>query len=116
MLASGLTAQVISFFATLNGSDKDIFFRAGDDAGTDMFIESSTGNVGIGTTAPNARLDVVDSASQIRFGNSSADNGGFLVSTAARRQLCRVGLSGTTAGYRRYPILGFESRIEERDD
>ena len=45
--------------ATLNGTDKDIHFRAGDDsAGADMFIQSSTGNVGIGTTAPTNRLTV----------------------------------------------------------
>lgn len=46
-------------FATLNGSGKDIYFRAGDDSGTDMFVESSNGNVGIGTTVPGAaRLKV----------------------------------------------------------
>ena len=51
-------------FATTNGSDKDIFFRAGDDSSTDMFIQSSTGNVGIGTTSPdaNAKLDVNNGA------------------------------------------------------
>ena len=70
--------------ATINGGSKNIHLRAGDDATTDMFIHSLTGNVGIGSAAatPNARLDVVDSASQIRFGNTSADNGGFLVSTS----------------------------------
>ena len=50
------------FFATLNGTDKNIFFRAGDDSGTDMFIQSSTGNVGIGTTSPDQRLEVSNGA------------------------------------------------------
>jgi hypothetical protein len=70
--------------ATLNGASQNIHLRAGDDTTTDMFINSSTGNVGIGSgaTTPNARLDVVDSASQIRFGATSANTGGFLVSTS----------------------------------
>jgi hypothetical protein len=38
-------------------------------------------NVGIGLTAPNSRLDVVDTAAQIRFGVSSTDAGGYLVSS-----------------------------------
>ena len=44
--------------ATLNGGAKDIYFRAGDDSGTDMFIRSSDGTVGIGTTSPNDKLEV----------------------------------------------------------
>lgn len=44
--------------ATLSGTDKDIYFRAGDDSSTDVFIESSTGNVGIGDTTPVDKLDV----------------------------------------------------------
>jgi hypothetical protein len=59
------------FFATLNGTDKNIFFRAGDDSGTDMFIQSSTGNVGIGTTSPDQRLEVSNGAVL-----SSGANGG----------------------------------------
>lgn len=39
-------------------------------------------NVGIGLTAPKTRLDVVSTQSQMRFGNNSADSGGYLVSTA----------------------------------
>jgi hypothetical protein len=44
--------------ATLSGASKNIFFRAGDDSGTDMLIQSSTGNVGIGDTTPVDKLDV----------------------------------------------------------
>jgi hypothetical protein len=45
-------------FATLNGTDKGIFFRAGDDSTTDMYIESATGNVGIATGTPDHTLTV----------------------------------------------------------
>ena len=38
-------------------------------------------NVGIGTTTPNSRLDVVDTAAQIHFGDTATDDGGYLVST-----------------------------------
>ena len=39
-------------------------------------------NVGIGTQAPLSTLDVVNSAAQVRFGNTTSDNGGYLVSTS----------------------------------
>ena len=38
-------------------------------------------NVGIGTTAPLTRLDVVNTGTQIHFGDTTADSGGYLVST-----------------------------------
>jgi hypothetical protein len=41
----------------------------------------TNGNVGIGTPSPSTRLDVVNPASQLRFGPTTADNGGYLVST-----------------------------------
>jgi hypothetical protein len=44
--------------ATLAGTSKNIFFRAGDDSGTDLIIQSATGNVGIGDSTPVDRLDV----------------------------------------------------------
>lgn len=69
-------------FATLNGTDKDIFFRAGDDSSTDMFIDSATGNVGIGTTSPDARLDV---SGAVKIGAPAAGSG---------VALCRNGTSG----------------------
>jgi hypothetical protein len=40
-----------------------------------------SGHAGIGTPTPNTRLDVVDGGAQIRFGNSTGDSGGFLIST-----------------------------------
>ncbi|MEK6288676.1 MAG: hypothetical protein AABO57_23405 [Acidobacteriota bacterium] len=66
--------------ATINGGSRNIHFRAGDDSTTNMFIQSSTGNVGIGTTAPNSRLDVVNTNSQIHFTDTSTESGGYLVS------------------------------------
>ena len=60
-------------FATLNGTNKDISFRAGDDTDTDVFIQSSTGGVGIGTTGPGAKLDVagdINTSTQYNIGGS----------------------------------------------
>jgi hypothetical protein len=51
--------------ATVAGTDKDIYFRAGDDAAaTDMFIESTNGNIGIATTTPDQKLSVNGNASK----------------------------------------------------
>lgn len=44
--------------ATTGGTDRNIFFRAGDDSNTDMFIDGGTGNVGIGTSTPLDKLDI----------------------------------------------------------
>src|SRR5688572_7903173 len=69
-------------FATLNGTDKNMFFRAGDDSGTDMFIQSSTGNVGIGTITPANRLEVKDGAVL----SSGASGGRFKIGRASCRE------------------------------
>jgi hypothetical protein len=69
-------------FATLNGGSNNLHFRAGDDTTSDMFIQSSTGRVGIGTVAPVSSLDVTNTEAQIRFGRTATDTGGFLVSTS----------------------------------
>jgi FtsZ-binding cell division protein ZapB/ethanolamine utilization microcompartment shell protein EutS len=54
--------------ATLNGAEMNIHFRAGSDSSTDMMIESTTGNVGIGTITPADRLQV---AGDIRVGTGN---------------------------------------------
>jgi len=38
--------------------DKDVYLRAGGD--TRMFLEGELGNIGIGTTSPNAKLNIVN--------------------------------------------------------
>ncbi|MEK6410532.1 MAG: hypothetical protein AABN34_26710, partial [Acidobacteriota bacterium] len=73
--------------ATINGGSRNIHFRAGDDSTTNMFIQSSTGNVGIGTTAPNSRLDVVNTNSQIHFTDTLTEGGGYLVSNIGSASL-----------------------------
>ena len=50
--------------ATTTGTSKDIFFRAGDDASTDMLIDAETGRVGVGTTSP-ARLLTVNGRARV---------------------------------------------------
>src|SRR5262249_54845814 len=50
--------------------------------GTSRLNVDPSGNVGTGTTAPHSRLDVVDGATQVRFGATTADEGGYLISVA----------------------------------
>ena len=44
--------------ATVGGTAKDIYFRAGDDSETDAFIDASNGRLGIATIVPQAKLHV----------------------------------------------------------
>jgi endosialidase-like protein len=48
-------------------------------------------SVGIGTTAPTTTLDVTNSDSQIRFGDTAADSGGYLTSTEASQAIISGG-------------------------
>lgn len=48
-------------------------------------------NVGIGTTGPATRLDVVSTASQIRFGDNMGDDGGYLTSTVNSQAIISAG-------------------------
>jgi hypothetical protein len=47
--------------------------------------------VGIGTISPQTTLDVANPAAQIRFGNTSSDNGGYLVSTDSSQAILSGG-------------------------
>jgi hypothetical protein len=47
--------------------------------------------VGIGTSAPNTKLEVVDPVRQLRFGPTTADNGGYLVSTVPHQAIISGG-------------------------
>lgn len=91
-------------FATTNGSDKDILFRAGDDTSTDMFIQSSTGNVGIGTTSPDAKLDVNNGTilssgtTGGRLGANNPNNQSASVNLDWFNDTARIRYGGTGAG------------------
>ena len=50
-------------------------------AATRYVATDTNGNVGIGTSSPVTKLEVVHPISQLRFGPTAADNGGYLVST-----------------------------------
>jgi len=76
--------------ATLNGTDKNIHLRAGDDSATDLFIQSSTGRVGIGTTTPDATLDVFGT---IRFDAYGSGNGAELCRVFATRLIANCSSS-----------------------
>jgi hypothetical protein len=105
---AGINAQILGFdtsnnlvinrqtlitgndYKTIIGGDSIEFRDASN--GTDVIIDA-TGNVGIGTTAPNYKLDVAQTgASAVHFG-PSADNGAYLTSTAPGQAL----ISGGTA-------------------
>jgi hypothetical protein len=49
------------------------------------------GRLGIGTLAPLTRLEVVDPARQIRFGPTTSDDGGYLVSSNPSQAIVSAG-------------------------
>ena len=73
--------------ATMAGTQKNIIFRAGDDTLTDMFIQGSSGNVGIGTSTPDAKLEVSDGTIL-----SSGSTGGRLGANNPNNQSASVNL------------------------
>ena len=73
--------------ATMAGTQKNMIFRAGDDSLTDMFIQGSSGNVGIGTSTPDAKLDVSDGTIL-----SSGSTGGRLGANNPNNQSASVNL------------------------
>jgi hypothetical protein len=59
------------------------------------FYITNGGNVGIGTAGPNYKVDMSTSSAntQLRFGSSTADSGGFLISTTADQAIVAGGTS-----------------------
>jgi endosialidase-like protein len=56
-------------------------------------LNGATANtsVGIGTTAPTTTLDVTNAASQMRFGDTAVDSGGYLTSTETSQAIISGG-------------------------
>jgi hypothetical protein len=71
--------------STLPGSEAFIHNTTSPQSSSNFNISGNgvvAGSVAVGAPSPATRLDVVDSTSQIHFGSSTADNGGYLVSAA----------------------------------
>jgi hypothetical protein len=74
-------AQQWSIGSSNNFNGNQLYFSNETAGGIQMAIMPN-GNVGIGTTNPFTRLEVVQpAATQLRFGASGSDNGGYLIST-----------------------------------
>lgn len=58
-----------------------------DNGGDRLAVTRSTGNVGIGTTTPTSRLEVVSADAAIRFRNTNDQGGGFMQNTFSMVQL-----------------------------
>ena len=84
--ADGLGNLVL---ATTAGTSRDIFLRAGDDSSTDLFIDSATGHVGVGTTGParplhvNGRARVADIPPEASVGSVCFNAAGDLLQCGA---------------------------------
>lgn len=82
--ASGTSVVKVSgSVLTVNPDNLDYDFQVKPDSGVGLFVQGSTGNVGIGTTTPNAMLDIVNTSSttnqsyglSVQGGGNSADTG-----------------------------------------
>jgi hypothetical protein len=106
--ATGIGNTLIGVWAGLGSNDfrnaTAIGYRAHVDQSNSLVLGSISGvnsceaitncgsvNVGIGTIRPATRLDVVSAASQIRFGDTMADNGGYLTSTETSQAIISAG-------------------------
>ena len=73
-------------------------WASGTVLGTGVMYDTGS-NIGVNNTSPNYRLDVVASASQIRFGTGATDDGGFLFSVSAGTALLAAGASHNGTDY-----------------
>jgi len=66
---------------------------------TARMVLDTQGKLGVGTVSPNATLDIVSAAGQIRFGSSTSDNGAYLVSAAPSQGLVCGGATWTGSAW-----------------
>lgn len=76
---------------TSQNFNSDQLYFSDDTAGQIRMAISNAGNVGIGTTAPSTKLEVVHPYRQLRFGPTAADNGGYLISTVPHQAIISGG-------------------------
>ena len=72
------TARLISGGAVFNEASNDVDFRVESDANTHaLFLEGSSGNVGIGTSSPSAQLHIsgTDTSDQVIIENTDTGGG-----------------------------------------
>jgi hypothetical protein len=78
---------------TNTGSDPSFVVEDSTSPDSSPFLIDASGNTGIGTASPNYKLDVASSTTQIRFGTSAVDSGGFLTSTGTTNSSISGGAS-----------------------
>ena len=85
---SNTTANVSFFQHVLDDGRWQLATTAGNQT---RILVDPAGNVGLGNNFPDTKLNVVSPDTQIRFGVSTSDNGGYLVSTAATQAIMSGG-------------------------